>query len=1101
MFGRNRVLLGTLAIVAIMLLSPVASGRAAAVHLPTGAVPAPLAGAPLRAGAGAPLTVPSSPTPALSAARLATEQKVLAAVHSSGVPSRDVFLPNFSPATTKVGNVVTPGYAHTPAPVGVAAYGVMNTTGNASPVVINTPSVEGQVGVNNLSVFYLDDDSTDYIGDQLNTVLYNVTLLGNSSYQFWTQNVIEYSARSNLLQFLDNIWNFSSPAVFLSSNVFENHSASGTQVGNTFYYGLGPVINITMPFTLDLYNNASITDVTTTNATNVSVTLPYDEIWYNYSVWKSGLWVAGGSYDWAIFNSQNTSAPTAVIPAPQFQVNGADLTGTGFIPDDAELVLCGPGGGSTTSALVLNATENLWFWNTTAGAYQNFPSAYNFGSETGETAQGIASWYDASDTVHLDAGPTLPTPLWGMSPTAAPGYVTITGTISPSNAFVFLNTSTNFSTPLNPYWDSWVPVPLNGQLDVQVPAGNYTGEILMSNYDPTTFILNLSNASTWVVNGSLTYDPFQGIYTPLIAWDNAQLPAISMGGAGTSADPYQIANDEYGVLAPEFSVFNDYVFPLWPGILIAHTTDPIDINAAAPFAVNYQDVLAKAAAYYGLPGTNYLGIQLYGTTSVSIVGAPLITGWFSFNQQGYPLGEVMAWNTTHTLIAQNVFVSQGDSILMFGGTDNVVSGNWFTNSYAPWGENGFAPQGLWLAESGDLVYNNYFATAVGAYSPNFTPYTETYYSSNQASFVDMWNVSEAPATWVNVVNGYSLSGSIVGGTWVGGNFWLGFDGVTVPWFDFGAIALVGDFLPLTSPTTSAFAVLTFSETGLPAGTSWSVALNGILWSSVTPWINFTLANGTYTYRVTPVAGLVVSPSSGAVTLSGAPTTVTVKFATPVAGPWTVTFVEVGLPAGTAWTVTLGGTPITSQLQVITFQEGNGSYPYTVAPPTGYNASVLSGTATVAGANLAAIDVTMAGYLGWLTGVVTPATAQVWVNGAEISVDPTTGTFNVSEHAGTFSLEATASGYFAEFNNVSVAPATTTNIAFVLHSTSSGSSSSSGFLSGSNGVVVAVLGVLLVIFFVAALYFASTRRPPVMMKPETPAPSSTEKAPDAGEKKP
>lgn len=1100
MFGRNRVLLGALAIVAIMVLSPVASGQTV-LHVPTATVPAPLAGAPLRVGAGAPPAIaPSSPT-GLSASRLATEQRILSAVHSSGVPSRDVFLPNFDPSTQKVGNVVTPGYAHTPAPVGVATYGVINTTGTATPIVLNTPSIAGQLAVNNASVFYLDDDSTDYFGTQLNTVLYNVTLLGNSSYEFWTQNVIEYSARSNLLQFLDNIWNFSSPAVALSNNVFESHGPNGTQVGNEFYYGLGPVINITMPFTLDLYNNASITDVTVQNATNVSVTLPYDEIWYNYSVWKSGHWLAGGSYDWAIFDSQNASAPTPTIPAPQFQVNGADVTGTGFIPDDAELVLCGPGGGSTTSFFTLNATENLWWWNSSAGAYQNVPSAYNFGSETGETAQGVATWYDGSDTVHLDAGPTLPTPLWGMSPTAAPGYVTITGTVSPSNAFVFLNSTTNFSTPLNPYWDSWVPVPLNGELDVQLPAGNYSGEILLSNYDPTTFSLNLSNASSWTVNGALTFDPYQGIYTPLVAWDNAQLADISLGGAGTSASPYQIANDEYGVLAPEFSVFNDYVFPLWPGILIAHTTDPVDINDAAPFEVTYLGVLGTAAAYYGLPTTNYLGIQLYGTTDVSIVGAPLITGWFSFNQQGYPLGEVLAWNTTHTLIAQNVFNSEGNALTFFGGTDNVISGNWFTNSYAPWSENGFAPQGLWLSESGDLVYNNYFATAVGAYSPSYTPYTETYYASNQAAWVDQWNVSEEPSTWVNVVNGYSLSGSIVGGTWVGGNYWLGFNG-EVPWFDFGAIALVGDLLPLTSPTTSAFAVLTFSESGLPTGTSWSLALNGILTSSSTPWINFTLANGTYTYRVTPVAGLVVSPSSGSVTLNGTPTTVGVKFAAPASSDWTITFVETGLPAETAWTVTLGGTPVTSQVQVITFQDPNGSYPYTVTPPAGYNASTLSGTATVAGGNLASIDITMAAYLGWLTGVVTPATAQVWVDGAEISVDPTTGVFNVSEHPGTFALEATANGYFTEFNNVSVGPKAATQVTFSLHATST-SSTSTAFLSGSNGVVVAVLGVLLVIFFIAALYFASTRRPPVMMKPESPAtPAASSETPsDTGDKKP
>jgi thermopsin len=1101
MFGRNRALLGALLVVAIMSFSPVASARVSVGPLSAGVVAAPHPGAPVRVGVASPVAAPSaSASPVLSGSRLATEQQVLSSVHRSGVPSRDVFLPNFSPSTTKVGGVVTPGYSHTPAPVGIATYGVVNTTGTAQPVVLNTPSIEGQLGVNDASVFYLDDDSTDYFGTQLNTVLYNVTLLGNSSYQFWTQNVIEYSARSNLLQFLDNIWNFSSPAVALSNNFLLSHSPNGTQVGTTFYYGLGPALNITMPFTLDLYNNASITDVTVQNATNVSVTLPYDELWYNYSVWKSGAWVAGGSYDWAIFNSQNVSNSTPTIPAPQFQVNGADLTGTGFIPDDAELVLCGPGGGSTTSFDTLNATEDLWWWNSSAGAYQDVPSAYNFGSETGETAQGIATWYDGTDTVHLDAGPTLPTPLWGMSPTAAPGYVTISGTVSPANAFIFVNQTDNFSTPLNPYWDSWVPVPANGQLDVQVPAGNYSGEILMSNYDPTTFVLNLSNASTWTVNGSLNYDPFQGIYTPLIAWDNAELASISTGGDGSAGSPYQIANDEYGALAPEFSVFNDYVFPLWPGILIAHTTDHIDINDAAPFLVNYENVLATAAAYYGLPATNYLGIQLYGTSYVSIVGAPLITGWFSFEQQGYPLGDVLAWNTTHTLIAENVFNSEGNALTFFGGTDNVVSGNWFTNTYAPWAENGFAPEGLWLSESGDLIYNNYFATAVGAYSPSYTPYTETYYSSNSATWVDQWNESLEPSTWVNVVNGYSLSGSIVGGTWIGGNFWLGFNG-TVPWFDFGAIALVGDLLPLTSPTTSAYAVLTFSESGLPSGLAWSLTLDGILWSSTGTSINLTLANGTYTYSVTPVAGLVISPSSGSVALNGSATTVELTFTPPVALFYTVTFVEIGLPAETAWTVTLGGTPVTSQLQLISFKETNGTYPYTVTPPAGFNASVLSGSAVVSGAAPAAVDVTMAAYLGWLTGVVTPTNAQIWLDGAAISVDPTTGAFNVSESFGTIAIEASASGFYTEFNNVSVSPAKATSVIVTLHSTSSSSSSTSGFLSGSNGVVVAVLAVLLVVFFVAALYFATTRRPPVMMKPETTTPETSDSSLSDGSQKP
>ena len=63
-------------------------------------------------------------------------------------------------------------------------------------------------------------------------------------------------------------------------------------------------------------------------------------------------------------------------------------------------------------------------------------------------------------------------------------------------------------------------------------------------------------------------------------------------------------------------------------------------------------------------------------------------------------------------------------------------------------------------------------------------------------------------------------------------------------------------------------LVTFTESGLPAGTSWSVTLNGTTESSSTNTITFSEPNGTYSYSIATVSGYTVSPSSGSITING-----------------------------------------------------------------------------------------------------------------------------------------------------------------------------------------------------------------------------------------
>ena len=60
--------------------------------------------------------------------------------------------------------------------------------------------------------------------------------------------------------------------------------------------------------------------------------------------------------------------------------------------------------------------------------------------------------------------------------------------------------------------------------------------------------------------------------------------------------------------------------------------------------------------------------------------------------------------------------------------------------------------------------------------------------------------------------------------------------------------------------------ITFSESGLPSGTSWSVTLNGTKESSTTDTISFSEPNGSYSYSVSNVTGYSVSPSLGSITV-------------------------------------------------------------------------------------------------------------------------------------------------------------------------------------------------------------------------------------------
>ncbi len=277
--------------------------------------------------------------------------------------------------------------------------------------------------------------------------------------------------------------------------------------------------------------------------------------------------------------------------------------------------------------------------------------------------------------------------------------------------------------------------------------------------------------------------------------------------------------------------------------------------------------------------------------------------------------------------------------------------------------------------------------------------------------------------------------------------------------------------------------LTFSETGLPTGTNWSVTLNGDTEFSTTSTIAFTQPNGTYSFTVASVSGYNVNPSSGNVTVSGGAMTESITFSPRVTTTYAVTFMESGLPSGTAWSVALSGANENGSAPgSVAFNKANGTYSFTVGSVAGYTASPSSGSATVNGASVnESITFTLsvvATYAVTLTesGLPTGTSWSVTLNG--VLQSSSTSTIMFQEPNGTYAFSVgSVSGYNVAPSTgslrVSGAPVTQA----LTFSATSSSTSSAGFLglSGNTGYYVLIGIVIVAIAGVAVAFFARTRR--------------------------
>jgi thermopsin len=848
----GKALLVLAAVVAAIMVIPVASSGL------VGGV----SGGPFVHPASLPATVPLSAstaaTPSPSAAGNPTESRILSTLRAAHAPMNEVFLPNFNAKTSVVNGVVSPLYSTSPAPMGLGDFGIQEVGGKNVGTISYTSSVKASVTLNAVDPLYIGAAGPDQFTIQANTVLTHVDVFGSTDTNYWIQNVPVYYASSHTLVFEDNIWNFSNPDFYFPPNGIYAHGPASFFIDDEVYIGVGLVsYNVAPPFTITTYNNATVYNDRPTVFFNYTLTTPHGSV--------------SGSYDFAEFNSTGNAVPKHPAPSPTYQINGKAVNPTGFLLNDAEIMLGGPGGGSQTNLVNFAGSFGLWTQPNGTSSFRDVPSAFDFGTDTGETSSGIAEYSSGGPNPVAEAtsGPSLLYPLWGVAGSVPSGAVHQTLQVSPSNAFVFASPGKTF----NEDTAAWAPVPTSGTASYWLPPGSYTYQVLLSDHTPVTTTITGTNGVKTVTLGLNTA---LGVYTPLWATGNAQLSGISQSGKGTYSDPYVLYNNQVGLIDPLFGEFNDYLFPVFPGILLVGTTAYVSVYKAPSFEFTYAIEPEQATVVAeGLPLTNYLEQGYFDVTHVSVVASPDITGWIFADDVGFTEASMVWWYSSHNLIAGNTFQVMSWGVMIFGGKDNTIWGNVFVPTEpaasTPGAIGSYGSQvALTLWSSGNLAYNNAFLTPYTAYTP-----TVNIYTGASAVYHDRWNVSQQSASNVRVVNGWQLSGNILGLSYEGGNYWGNYGTASdpygvLPYNDGGLITVGGDYLPLLP---FPIYLVQFTETGLPHGTDWSVTLNGITASSTTSTVWFYDPAGTYAYTVGTVAGYTASPSIGAVNVVSSPVTV------------------------------------------------------------------------------------------------------------------------------------------------------------------------------------------------------------------------------------
>jgi hypothetical protein len=367
------------------------------------------------------------------------------------------------------------------------------------------------------------------------------------------------------------------------------------------------------------------------------------------------------------------------------------------------------------------------------------------------------------------------------------------------------------------------------------------------------------------------------------------------------------------------------------GFTHAYSIDFFVTGAPETVYVNYSQVFGLRFVATGLPASTYWSVYISGTpysdtgattNGTVYFGAP--NGSYAFTVD--PVFAFTATPASGTVVVDGANVSETIHFSR-SPTYAVTLHETGLSSGSNWSVRLALPNGTSLTKNSTtatVVFHEpngtyYFYPAAVGWQPNVT---EGYLSVSGASvqgfvlFSQVFTVTfeetglPTGSFWeVNYAGsyGYGYSSTLVFSEPNGNYTFYAYDsGSFVPSPVTGPLNVTGadltDLIVYSSSSEATYSV-TFTESGLPTGTNWTVECGAdTLWSLGTS-IVFTEINDSYDFEVADVGSLAPSPAEGTVVVAGADVDQAIEFGAP-AGSYAVTFTESGLPNGATWYINI-----------------------------------------------------------------------------------------------------------------------------------------------------------------------------------------------------
>lgn len=479
--------------------------------------------------------------------------------------------------------------------------------------------------------------------------------------------------------------------------------------------------------------------------------------------------------------------------------------------------------------------------------------------------------------------------------------------INGANNSVVGNINLNTGAPFGLVYD-----PSNGYIYVANQAGH---DVIVINGSNNTVIGNVNvGTDPW----GITYDSSNG-YVYVVNQGSGNVSIIN-GSTNNVVGTVKVGSSPWSI---EYNPANNYIYVSNYNSANVTVFNGTSNKVVANIAVGY---LPKGVTYN--PANGYVYVANYGSSTLSMIGyvkqyivyftetgLPSGTNWYlnitgglSYSSTAPTIAvDFLNGTYSYSTSSQNkMYTSIDNSVTVSGSNLNVAVPYHKTNFTVSFTETGLPSGTMWYVNitggqslssttstittylvNGTYDYtvattNKTFSSSGGNFVVSGTSvpvaisfeavnYSVTFTETGLAKGVD-WSVTMNGLTNTSDTN--SLTFEFVNGTYAYSvNQVLDYKSSVSN----GFVTISGAAKAIAISYTSLNYTVTFTDSGLPAGTSWSVVFNGVKNTSTSSTMSFTAPNGTYAYSVSNLTEYYTADYSGTVKIGGSSISESIAF--------------------------------------------------------------------------------------------------------------------------------------------------------------------------------------------------------------------------------